>query len=87
MKITAAAIKFVINGEEKVIKGRRHADIYWLIHEMYPSYRRFEHQNEITEGFLVDDNDFVDRYEAANIAYQYGQINNPVAQLYSEDVW
>ena len=35
----------------------------------------------------VDDNRFLDRYDAAHVAYENGQTDNFCYPLYSEDVW
>ena len=44
-----------------------------------------------TQGFLTNDNRFVDRYEAKKIAVTANQLIVPekdtYAELYSEDVW
>jgi hypothetical protein len=41
----------------------------------------------VIQGFLTNKDRFVDRYEAAKIALESGQIKEPTAKLYSEDVW
>lgn len=40
-----------------------------------------------TQGFLTNKGMFVDRIEAAKIAYDSGQTKEQLNQLYSEDVW
>ena len=40
-----------------------------------------------TQGFITNLDRFVDRKEAAEIAYSSGQINEPVLTLYSEDLY
>lgn len=42
---------------------------------------------EYVQGFLTSKNRFVDRKEAAEIAFKEKQINNPVKELYSEDLY
>lgn len=42
---------------------------------------------EYEQGFLTSKNRFVDRKEAAKIAFERGQIPEPKETLYSEDVW
>ena len=39
------------------------------------------------QGFLTNLNRFVDREEAAKIAYKAGQINTQITRLYSEDLY
>jgi len=39
------------------------------------------------QGFVTNTGRFVDRGAAAHIAYCAGQIKEPKAQLFSEDVW
>lgn len=39
------------------------------------------------QGFLTNTNRFVDRKEAADIAFEAGQINDKLTSLFSEDVW
>jgi hypothetical protein len=39
------------------------------------------------QGFLTNDRVFVDRKDAAQIAFICGQITEPKETLFSEDVW
>lgn len=39
------------------------------------------------QGFLTSRNRFVDREEAAELAFQNGQIAEEKLRLYSEDLW
>ena len=39
------------------------------------------------QGFLTNDNRFVERAEAAEIAFKSGQIKTEKTYLFSEDVW
>lgn len=39
------------------------------------------------QGFVTDRNTFVDRAEAANIAFAAGQVDAPKDELFSEDLW
>lgn len=39
------------------------------------------------QGFLTNDNRFVERAEAAGIAFKSGQIKTEKTYLFSEDVW
>jgi hypothetical protein len=42
---------------------------------------------EYVQGFLTSDNRFVDRQEAATIAWDASQIDSPRTVLYSEDLY
>jgi len=42
---------------------------------------------EYEQGFLTNDNRFVERAEAAEIAFKSGQIKVEKTYLFSEDVW
>ena len=42
---------------------------------------------ECEQGFLTNDNRFVERAEAAEIAFKSGQIKVEKTYLFSEDVW
>lgn len=39
------------------------------------------------QGFVTDDGRFVDREEAAKIAFESGQMPSHVKRLFSEDLW
>ena len=39
------------------------------------------------QGFLTDDNRFLDRYDAAHVAYENGQTKELCLPLFSEDMW
>jgi hypothetical protein len=39
------------------------------------------------QGFLTNEGEFVTRTEAAEIAFNRGQISSPRLTLYSEDLW
>lgn len=92
MRITRAAIKFKhLNSsfhtpEEYRIKiGWRHSDIFC---EMYKENIVYD-RNDYEMGFITDERPmhFVNRQEAAKIAYKSGQISEPKKILYSEDLW
>ena len=49
-------------------------------------------RNTHEQGFLTNTNQFVDRYEAMNMALDWGQVSaedgyESGQQLYSEDLW
>ncbi len=88
-KILAAAIKFYQEDTDSWITmtGIRHADI---LHNMYLLHIKHNKQKSI-QGFITNYNEFVDRYEAKEIAVEANQLIVPIEQtyneLFSEDVW
>ncbi len=76
--ITEAAIR----QDGKVITGKRH-DL--VIKEMILKYGFDKIVGE--QGFVTSDGRFVDREEAANIAFVAGQIPEKKDCLFSEDIW
>lgn len=64
--------------------GLRHGLIYQTMY----SYNIDYNKSTAEEGFLIDTNQFVNRFDAVNIAYAAHQIdNNEIFELYSEDLW
>lgn len=76
--IKSAAILF--HGE--VFSGRRHSDI---IGRIFREKKCFPVKG--IQGFLTEDNEFVDREEAARIAFYSGQLSVWKKSLTSEDLW
>ena len=89
-KLVAAAIKFYPKDSEypQIVCGKRHCDcLEWM----------FKHQVEYDkqtqeQGFLTEHNQFVDRYDAMDMALDWGQIKRSDEYtegkpLYSEDLW
>lgn len=89
-KLVAAAIKFYPKDSKypQIVCGKRYCDCFeWM----------FKHQVEYDkttqiQGFLTEDNRFVDRYEAMDIAFEEKQLLNRGdykigKPLFSEDVW
>ena len=86
--ITASAIQRKSDG--KVWIGKRHGDCIRQIVE--ETGQRPVDRFRFTQGFVTDDNHFVDRQEAFKIAVECNQLLNkeePWAQptLMSEDLW
>ena len=89
-KLIAAAIQFYPKDSEypQIVCGERHCDCYeWMF-----NHRVVYDRNTYTEGFLTNTNQFVDRYEAMNMALDWGQVSSEDGyesgqQLYSEDLW
>ena len=67
-----------------IVTGLRHADCYEKIHNMKIDY---DH-NQVQEGFMTEDNQFLDRIKAKKVALHWGQIEEDgCPALYSEDIW
>lgn len=85
--IVCAAIKDSRNGN--VIGGVRHNYILNTIKDLNIQIPK---ENRI-QGFLTDDNRFVDRYEAYTIALSCGQLSSTTRnskhnnELFSEDIY
>ena len=89
MKLIAAAVKFCEPESRypQIMTATRHADVYFKMHLHSIKYDKAT----AVEGFLTDDNRFVDRHEAKAIAIAANQLIVPIEKtfpaLYSEDVW
>jgi hypothetical protein len=88
MYLTSSAIKFWTEENPDypvIICGKRHADIYERMFYMREKYIR----ETLVEGFMTNELQFVDRYDATGIAMDAGQIPFDFQNtlLYSEDVW
>lgn len=78
--IKAAAI--MING--KIYTDDRHFRIIPVALKDNPNIGLITQE---MQGFVTDDGKFVDREEAAKIAYECGQIKEPKNTLFSEDIF
>lgn len=94
MKVISAAIKFYIKGDiyPTIMCDRRHCNV---LEKMYNMHIEYDKQTAI-QGFLTDNNTFVDRYEAFEIARAADQLlpeaqeeykDKIITPLFSEDVW
>lgn len=89
MKIVSAAIKFRVSTalQDSIMTAARHADIYEELHRLNVTYDK----SSVVEGFMTDTNEFVNRFEAKEIAVAANQLIVPIEEtynaLYSEDVW
>ena len=94
MKVVSAAIKFYIkdNTYPIIMCGKRHCDVLEKIYNMHIEYDK----QTAAQGFLTDNDTFVDRYEAFEIARAADQLlpeakeeykDKIITQLFSEDVW
>lgn len=71
-----------------VICGRRHHNIFTIIYELIPSEkRRLKLKQNYTEGFITSLDRFVDRNEAATIAFKAGQTKINEGTLMSEHLY
>lgn len=73
-----------------VITGHRHGQCMWVMGSL-TGLRSVQNApdgvGEYEQGFLTSRNRFVDREEAAIIAFDANQINEEKQTLYSEDLW
>ena len=85
--ITSAAVKIYRQGFYQIIPVHRHKDASIIVERLNISDVEF-----YKEGFLTDKNIFLDREEAADHAYECGQLiedaeTNRIGCLISEDLW
>ena len=73
-----------------VVLGHRHGQAMWTM-SCLTGLRSVENAEdgvgEYEQGFLTNTNRFVDREEAAKIAFDYGQIKEETKRLFSEDLY
>ena len=99
-KIVAAAIKFKPKDSEyyQIMCGKRHCNVLELMYKHGLDY----HKVGAVQGFLTEDDQFLDRYDAARMAYMTGQLSKDTElwqkmerdkdeiyahPLFSEDLW
>ena len=89
-KLVAAAIRFYPEDSEypQIVCGKRHCDGFEWMFKHQDEYDKNTHE----QGFLTNTNQFVDRYEAMNMALDWDQVSaedgyESGQQLYSEDLW
>ncbi len=68
-----------------VICGHRHHNCFMTAYILNKD-KKLNNVKEI-QGFMTSDNNFVDRKEAAQIAFQAGQIDEMKSKLFSEDLY
>jgi hypothetical protein len=67
-----------------VVCGRRHHNVFTTVAMIGgPKYRPYDR----VHGFLTSQDRFIDRFEAAKIALEAGQIKYEVKELYSENIY
>ena len=69
-----------------VLCGHRHNCIFTQIGGLVGE-RKMLGMYEREQGFLTNKNRFVGREEAGKIAYEAGQIDQPITRLFSEDLY
>jgi hypothetical protein len=79
-RITHAAIKAI---DDSVVLGKSHADCFEKSRELGIDISKKARD----QGFQTNCREFVDREEAARIAFICDQIGCPVGVLFSEDLW
>jgi hypothetical protein len=98
-QLVAAAIKFKPKGCEyfQIMCGKRHCKVLEMMYKLGIEYEK----KSVVQGFLTDDDQFVDRYDAARMAYHSGQLKSDTElwqkmkqtdeiyayPLFSEDLW
>ena len=84
-KIVASAIKFYLKDDEYpiIMSAKRHCDVFEKMYNFHLDYIK----STAVQGFLTTEHRFVDRYDAAVIAYRADQTEELVNYLYSEDIW
>jgi hypothetical protein len=73
-----------------VVEGHRHADIIRTMVNLLGKRTCTNGENcagESIQGFVTNSNRFVGREEAAQIAFDSGQIKQHTITLYSEDLY
>ena len=90
--ILFSAIKVTVNGNKSVVPGYRHSDCYELLSKLHVVY----FAGDVTEGFIDNKGNFLDRYDAFEHAVNCGQLSRTTldhkeahfeVQLYSEDLY
>jgi len=67
-----------------VIAGRRHHNVFTNMAALGIDWKQFDKQ---IQGFLTNDDRFVNREEGGRIAYEAKQIDKPTKRLFSEDLY
>ena len=88
--IVRSAIKFYLASDYKhknpiIMTELRHADIYEQMFNLHIIYEK----SSIVEGFITDEDKFIDRYDAVYVARAANQVSIDFneSQLFSEDIW
>lgn len=86
--IVCSAIKFDYNGYPLIVCGKRHGDCFKNVSD-FMSVDKWNQigKKSVIQGFMTDDNKFLNRQQAAVHAEQCGQIKQVQETLWSEDLW
>ena len=76
-----------IGGVGYVVCGRRHHNCFMTISLLKKEDIRTADYGKVTQGFVTSLDRFVNREEAAVIAYLANQIDKPTEVLFSEDLY
>lgn len=99
-RLVSAAIKFKPKGCDyfQIMCGKRHCNVLEMMYNLRIEYEKAT----AVQGFLTEDDQFLDRYDAALAAYYSGQLSPDTElwqkmaseetsmnahPLFSEDVW
>lgn len=85
MIVSAVVVFETKDGQEYRIPCHRHADAFYIVSQFLRSDQI--DKKKTAEGFLDEDWEFYDRYDACEHAYECHQINFHHKPLYSEDLW
>lgn len=69
-----------------VVSGRRHHNCFYTV-SVFTDDPKSKASKSITQGFLTNTDRFVDRKEAAKIAFEAGQVSELHEQLISEHLY
>ena len=86
--ITRAAVKLFDYKQNKeiIIPCHRHCDAFYILKAF--GYAAGTDYKELAQGFLTDEDRFLNRIEAKKHAQVCGQLTETeYEELYSEDVW
>lgn len=89
--IVRAAVQFHLytDGRDIILPVHRHCDAFKIMKIM--GYKPSEYRRDM-EGFLTEKDEFLDRVQAADHAYECGQLEvtpeiDRIEILFSEDLW
>lgn len=90
-EITRAAVKIYDNKQQKevIIPCHRHCDAFQILHDLG---FKIEDYKIIEQGFLDNEDNFLDRKKAYRVAWDAEQVNTvgiiyKPTELFSEDIW
>ena len=70
-----------------VVSGMRHGDCIYTLIALTGMASTRPSIGSYVQGFITTNNRFVDRVEAASIAFDAKQIQSPTSVLFSEDLY